>query len=79
MRYVNLKKKNRSKFHILTKRVASVSLVGLAFLALIVIPLANRSNDLQVNDQNQVQNISEFDLGNDQLDVLNESLDNENL
>ena len=79
MRYVNLKKKNLSKFHLLKKRVASVSLVGLAFLALIVIPLANRSNDLQVNDQNQVLNINEFDLGNDHMDVLNETFDNENL
>ena len=38
MRYVNLKKRNTSKFHFVTKRVASVSLVSLLFAAVVVVP-----------------------------------------
>lgn len=73
MRYVNLKKRNTSKFHLLSKRVASVSLLTLSFLAVIVVPLSAKVNELQANNHNQVNNIDEVSLGNDYINVLNSS------
>ena len=77
MRYVNLKKRNTSKFQYVSKRLATVSLLCLALTAVIVVPLTNKVQRVQAKNQNQVIDITDENLGNDfmkanQVDTLNE-------
>ena len=77
MRYVNLKKRNTSKFQYVSKRLATVSLLCLALTAVIVVPLTNKVQRVQAENQNQVIDITDENLGNDfmkanQVDTLNE-------
>ena len=77
MRYVNLKKRNTSKFQYVSKRLATVSLLCLALTAVIVVPLTNKVQRVQAENQNQVIDITDENLGNDfmkanQVYTLNE-------
>ena len=47
MRYVNLKKRNTSKFQFVTKRLATASAICLFLTAVIVVPLTNKPNAVQ--------------------------------
>ena len=72
MRYVNLKKKNTSKFQYVSKRLATVSLLCLALTAVIVVPLTNKVSRVQAENQNQVIDIKDENLGNDYMQVNND-------
>ena len=72
MRYVNLHKRNNSKFHFIAKRVALTSMFCIAIAAVIAVPLTARANNVQALDNNN--NIIEVDndyLGNDVNNALN--------
>lgn len=80
MRYVNLKKKNTSKIQYVSKRLATVSLLCLALTAVIVVPLTNKVQQTQAENQRQINEIIDENLGNDYLQVNNvEYLDTINL
>ena len=69
MRYVNLKKRNTSKLNYVTKKVATLSLLSLAFLSVIVVPLTmnrNESNGMQY----RIAIVDNEDLGNDNIETL---------
>ena len=70
MKYVNLKKRNTSKFHFVTKRVASVSLLSLLFTAVVVVPFTNFGNDYNTLTKPEVVKYEIDDLGNDHFEVL---------
>lgn len=70
MRYVNLKKRNTSKFNYTSKRIATVSLLSLAFLSVIVVPLTINSDNNNMLDNNPVTIIDDHDLGNDTIEAL---------
>ena len=74
MRYVNLKKRNTSKFHFVTKRVASVSLVSLLFAAVVVVPLITLDEGFNTLTKPEIVDIENDNLGNDQIEVLETSL-----
>ena len=74
MRYVNLKKRNTSKFHFVTKRVASVSLVSLLFAAVVVVPLITLDEGFNTLTKPEIVDIENDNLGNDQIAVLNATL-----
>jgi len=59
MRYVNLKKRNISKFQYLTRRVAIVSAFTISIFALILVPMFTRFNKVNAVNENQVINIGE--------------------
>ena len=59
MRYVNLKKRNISKFQYLTRRVAIVSAFTISIFALILVPMLTRFNKVNAVNENQVINIGE--------------------
>ena len=63
MRYVNLKKRNTSKFQYVSKRMATASIFCLALTAVIVVPLTS-------NSKNNVEAINEYgivDIANDYM------------
>ena len=66
MRYVNLHKRNTSKFHFIAKRVASVCAISLVALTLIVVPLTSKANDTNVKNNDIVEFENEY-LGNDTI------------
>lgn len=75
MRYVNLSKRNTSKFQYVSKRLATVSLLSLALLSVFVIPLTMKetsSNKVENNGQ-----VIEENLGNEYIEVLNQEVFNE--
>jgi hypothetical protein len=74
MRYVNLKKRNTSKFHFVTKRVASVSLVSLLFAAVVIVPLTTLDGGFDTLTKPEIVNVEYDNLGNDQIEVLNSTL-----
>lgn len=74
MRYVNLKKRNTSKFHFVTKRVASVSLVSLLFAAVVVVPLITLDEGFNTLTKPEIVDIENDSLGNDHIEVLETSL-----
>jgi hypothetical protein len=74
MRYVNLKKRNTSKFHFVTKRVASVSLVSLLFAAVVIVPLTTLDGGFDTLTKPEIVNVEYDNLGNDQIEVLNATL-----
>lgn len=74
MRYVNLKKRNTSKFHFVTKRVASVSLVSLLFAAVVVVPLITLDEGFNTLTKPEIVDIENDNLGNDHIEVLETSL-----
>ena len=45
MRYVNLNKRNTSKFQFVSKRLATISFACFALTAVIVVPLTSRVNE----------------------------------
>lgn len=69
MRYVNLKKRNISKFQYLTRRVAIVSAFTLSIFALILIPMLTRFNRVNAVNDNQVINIGEEYEKQGEIDV----------
>lgn len=72
MRYVNLSKRNTSKFQYVSKRLATVSLLSLALLSVFVIPLTMKetsSNKVENNGQ-----VIEENLGNEYIEVLNQEV-----
>lgn len=70
MRYVNLRKRNTSKFHLISKRLASVSFICLTILAVVVVPLTAKANDVQMKENNAIIEIDNEYLGNDTIEVL---------
>ena len=74
MRYVNLQKRNTSKFHFVTKRVASVSLVSLLFAAVVIVPLTTLDGGFDTLTKPEIVNVEYDNLGNDQIEVLNATL-----
>ena len=74
MRYVNLKKRNTSKFHFVTKRVASVSLVSLLFAAVVVVPLITLDEGFNTLTKPEIVDFENDNLGNDHIEVLETSL-----
>lgn len=71
MRYVNLKKKNISRIQYVWKRLATVSLVCVGLVAVIVVPLTNRFQQLQVKSQENINEIKDENLGNDFMQANN--------
>lgn len=71
MRYVNLKKKNVSRIQYVWKRLATVSLVCVGLTAVIVVPLTNRFQQLQVKNQENINEIKDENLGNDFMKANN--------
>ena len=69
MRYVNLKKRNTSKFNYVSKKVATLSLLSLAFLSVIVVPLTMKSDKEDVFKSNPIA-IEVEDLGNDYIEAF---------
>lgn len=69
MRYVNLKKRNTSKFNYVSKKVATLSLLSLAFLSVIVVPLTMKSDKEDVLNNNPIV-IETEDLGNEYIEAL---------
>ena len=69
--FVNLKKKNTSKIQFVSKRLATVSLLCLAFTAVIVVPLTNKVQQTQAAYQRQINEIIDENLGNDYMQVNN--------
>lgn len=70
MRYVNLKKRNTSRFQYISKRVATLSLLSLMFLSVIVVPLTVNSDENNVLENNPITIIDDHDLGNDTIEAL---------
>lgn len=70
MRYVNLHKRNTSKFHFISKRLASVSLLCLTITAVVVVPLTTKANDFQAKEETPIIEIDNEYLGNDTIEVL---------
>lgn len=70
MRYVNLRKRNTSKFHFISKRLASVSFICLTILAVVVVPLTAKAYDVQMKENNAIIEIDNEYLGNDTIEVL---------
>lgn len=73
MRYVNLKKRHTSKLASLTKRLAGVSIICLAITAVIVLPLTAKASDILAKQENQVIEIDNEYLGDDAIEVLNQT------
>ena len=71
MRYVNLKKRNTSKFQYQSKRLATVSVLLLAVLAVVVVPLTSRANQYKVEKQNQIIDIADENLDNETIEQVN--------
>lgn len=71
MRYVNLHKRNTSKFQYVSKRLATVSLLSLALLSVFVIPLTMKTSENKVDNNSQV---IEENLGNEYIEVLNKEV-----
>lgn len=69
MRYVNLKKRNTSKFNYVSKKVATLSLLSLAFLSVIVVPLTMKSDKEDAFKGNPIA-IEVEDLGNDYIEAF---------
>jgi len=69
MRYVNLKKRNTSKFQFVAKRVASVSLLSLLFTAVVVIPLTT-NDEFNTLTKPETVNIDDGHIGDDNLEML---------
>ena len=69
MRYVNLKKRNTSKFNYVSKKVATLSLLSLAFLSVIVVPLTMKSDKEDVLNNNLIV-IETEELGNEYIEAL---------
>ena len=69
MRYVNLKKRNTSKFNYVSKKVATLSLLSLAFLSVIVVPLTMKSDKEDVLNNNPIV-IETEELGNEYIEAL---------
>ena len=72
MRYINLKKRNTSKFQYQARRVATVSVLLLALLAVVVVPLTSKANQYRVEKQNQIIDIADENLGNDMIEQVNQ-------
>lgn len=72
MRYVNLTKRNTSKFQIVMKRLASFSMLALIVTAVIVVPLTARSNNVQAteNKENVIEIDNEY-LNDETIEVAN--------
>lgn len=75
MRYVNLKKRNTSKFQYFSKRVATFSLLSLVMVSVFVVPLTMKS---QFNIADQNKNVIEENLGNDDIKAISEMTFGEN-
>lgn len=71
MRYVNLKKRNTSKFQYQSRRLATVSVLLLAVLAVVVVPLTSRANQYKVEKQNQIIDIADENLDNETIEQVN--------
>lgn len=72
MRFVNLRKRNTSKFQYVAKKLTKISMFCLAIAAVVVVPLTANAYDAQAESQND-NNIIEVDndyLGTDMVDVL---------
>ena len=74
MRYINLKKRNISKFQFLTRRVAIVSAFTLSIFAIIAFPISRRITRVEASNNNQIQNIGEEYVEEGIVDV-EESID----
>ena len=70
MRYVNLKKRNTTKFQYISKRFATLSLLSLMFLSVIIVPLTVNSDKNNVLENNPITIIDDHDLGNDAIEAL---------
>lgn len=71
MRYVNLKKKNQSKFQYFTKRLATMTFCCFALSAVIVVPLTGKVNEVKAENEPEIvdvlveeNNISDVDAYN---------------
>lgn len=77
MRFVNLKKRNTSKFQYQSKRLATVSVLALALLAVVVVPLTSKANQYKVEKENQIIDIADENLGNETIEQVNQLALNE--
>ena len=77
MRFVNLKKRNTSKFQYQSKRLATVSVLTLALLAVVVVPLTSKANQYKVEKENQIIDIADENLGNETIEQVNQLALNE--
>lgn len=72
MRYVNLKKKNHSKFEYLAKRMASVSFCCLALASVIVVPLTGKNNDVNAEHEIELVDVLVDEIQVHDIDTLND-------
>ena len=71
MRYVNLKKRNTSKFDYVAKRLATVSMLSLFLVSVIVIPLASKQQELQAENHLRISDITDENLEKDVVEFNN--------
>lgn len=72
MRYVNLKKRNTSKFQFMVKRLASFSMLALFIAAVVIVPLTARANYVQAQEnQNNVIEIDNEYLNDNNVEAMN--------
>ena len=65
MRYVNLKKRNTSKFHYLAKHTAYMSFVRLIITAIVFVPMLTNEKNIKVKQEaNDVLLIDEIEDAN---------------
>jgi hypothetical protein len=74
MRYVNLKKRNTSKFQFVTKRLASISFACFALTAVIVVPLTSRVNEFAKVNEPEIIDIDNDYLNDGEIEVANDNL-----
>lgn len=77
MRYVNLRKRNTLKLQYQSKRLATVSILLLALIAVVVVPLTSRANQYRVERENQIIDIADENLGNDTIEQVKQEAFNE--
>ena len=71
MRYVNLKKRNTSKFDYVAKRLATISMLSLFLVSVIIIPLANKQQELQAENHLRISDITDENLDKDVVEFNN--------
>lgn len=77
MRYVNLKKRNTSKFQYVSKRLATISFACFALTAVIVVPLTSRVNELAKVNEPEIIDISNDYLNDGDVIVVNDDYSSE--
>ena len=74
MRYVNLKKRNTSKFQFVSKRLATISFACFALTAVIVVPLTSRVNEFAKVNEPEIIDIDNEYLNDGEVEVANDYL-----